>query len=267
MEEQIQQLYGVLPSPIDNRDYQIVKSKEPFPEEFRLSYIPPVKNQGSINSCVSHSLSYINEYYYKNETNDYIPFSVGFIYGYRPNGYNQTSGMYPREALKTECDKGNVLFNNFPYNEEVPEIQKLVNANINSLDKIATQYRISSYCRLNSIDDIKTALLNNMPVTISYTIYKKAFKPDWNGNISIPDKLDVEDGSHMVTIFGWTKDNRWIVENSWGKFWGKSGICYISFDYPFNEAWSVSDNIKSPVVKKPSLYWFWNLIYKIRNLF
>jgi len=53
----------------------------------------------------------------------------------------------------------------------------------------------------------------------------------------------------MMTIVGWTKDNYWIVLNSWGENYGKRGFCYIPFSYPMNEAWCIVDEITEVMIK------------------
>lgn len=35
--------------------------------------------------------------------------------------------------------------------------------------------------------------------------------------------------NHMVTLVGWTVDNKWIMANSWGKDWGNNGYSLVPF--------------------------------------
>lgn len=58
--------FGAEPSDPDIRDYKIAKNslKSEFPERFELE-MPKVKNQGSIGSCVAHSIALVAEYFNK----------------------------------------------------------------------------------------------------------------------------------------------------------------------------------------------------------
>ena len=79
--------YGAIESDPDIRDYRIAtatinEARESFPNEFELE-MPAVKNQGSVGSCVAHSLATVIEYYNKKQHNEDIEMSVGYIYGNR----------------------------------------------------------------------------------------------------------------------------------------------------------------------------------------
>lgn len=65
----MEQFYGCLPSKVDLRDYKICAAGAPqhFPDSFELLYLPKVKNQGSVSSCVAHVTAEIVEYFDKNE--------------------------------------------------------------------------------------------------------------------------------------------------------------------------------------------------------
>jgi C1A family cysteine protease len=260
--------YGCLNSPYDSRDYKIISKNTTYPKEYLLS-MPHLKNQSMIRSCVGHSLAYINEYFYRKESNKDSDFSAGFIYGYRPEGYSQDKGMYIREGLQTLINIGNVPDYEFPYNEEMPKIKTMVEEKLQQLLSVAKQYKISKYAKLDGINQIKTCLMNNIPVVMSIPIYKKAFKNNFNGMIEKPQANDTQNGNHAIAIFGWKTINDkeyLIVLNSWGLFWGNQGKANLSIEYPINEAWGIVDDKNSPLIVKPKYFWLFDLFYKLKKL-
>lgn len=213
--------YGCKKEIDDKRDYKMkVVSTSYFPEEYKIE-MPKVKNQGAINSCVAHSLSTFLEEYYKEENKS---FSVGFIYGYRPLGYYQDEGMYPREALKTLQKVGDVEEKDFAYNKEMTEIKDLVDKDFDKLKYLAEDYQIESYARIYTINEIKKCLYSGCPVPISIPVYNN-LKVDKDGVIEMPTG-EVE-GYHMVILYGWNKTG-FLLQNSWGKYWGNERSCSAS---------------------------------------
>ena len=204
--------YGCKKEIEDKRDYKMkvtgIAKAPTYPDEYQIK-MPRIKNQGAVNSCVAHSLSTFLEECYKNE-NQY--FSVGFIYGYRPEEYYQGEGMYPREALKTLQKVGDVKQNDFPYNKEIPEVKNLVDKNIERLEPIANNYKIDSYARIYTKDEIKKCLYNDCPVPISIPVYNN-LSIDKDGIIKQAEG-EIE-GYHMVILYGWNEKG-YLLQNSWG---------------------------------------------------
>ena len=255
--------FTLLVSPYDVRDYKIAcASAADFPEEFVLDNVT-VKNQGLTGSCVAHACSSIVEYHnHRQEKNDTV-FSTEFIYGYRPSGYYVGEGMYIRDALKTIQKCGDVPLSDLQGNNEYSEAMEAVNAKLDELKEKAHPHRISSYMKLSSVDDIKTALMK-----YGYVI---ASMP-WHANYQLKNGVytyssnDIR-GYHAVVIYGWNKDG-WLVHNSWGKSWGNNGRFIVPFDFDWKETWSVTDNIVGDKdVIKPSENVFVKLFYRIINFF
>ena len=224
---------GVLFSPVDLRDFRVSSSAEniQLPATFILES-KRIKDQGAVNSCVAHSLSSMLENKWKEN------FSVGFIYGYRPEGYYQGEGMYPREALKTLQKIGEVKEEDFPYNEEMQGIKHKVDEKLPLLEAEADDFKISAYARLYTINEIKSWLYTKeIAVTIAIaTEHLKKKKNNWN-----------ECGL--------------IVQNSWGNHWGDKGFAILPYEYKIQEAWGVTltEFQKENDVKKPAF----NIIRKI----
>ena len=255
--------YGCKKEINDKRDFKMKISKiakiNTFPKEHKIK-MPRVKNQGTINSCVAHSLSTFMEEYYKEENKK---FSVGFIYGYRPYNYCQEEGMYPREALKTLQKIGDVKQDDFPYNKEIPEIKELVDKNIDRLKIIAENYKITSYARIYNKEDILKCLYENCPVPISVPVYNN-LKVNQDNVIEQPDG-EIE-GYHMVILYGWNEEG-YLLQNSWGEDWGNNGCAILPYDYPIDSAWAISINKNNIETYQTIFQKIYKLIQQIINYF
>jgi hypothetical protein len=209
--------YGCKKEKPDKRDYKSVvcaTKSDVFPDEYYIE-MPSVKDQGIVNSCVAHSLATFMETAHK-EDEDNISFSTGLIYGYRPLGYSQDEGMYPREGLKTLLKLGDVPRDKFNHNKEMPEIKQLVDKNLTELKPLADIYKITGYSRIYTEQEIKKCIYNNIPVPISIPVYNDLAYDKETNIVNLPDGEC--QGYHMVTIYGYN-ENGWIFQNSWGSHW------------------------------------------------
>lgn len=249
-------VYGCEKEVIDKRDYKLKNvSTRVLPKEHTIT-MPDVKDQGFINSCVAHSLSTFMEEYHKSKNEK---FSVGFIYGYRPLGYHQGEGMRPREALKTLQKIGDVPYVAFPYNEEVPGITIKVNNDLTNLTLIANKYKIKSYARIYTIDEIKTCLFNDCPVPISIPVYNY-LELDTTNTVYLPEG-DVQ-GYHMVILYGWN-EHGFLMQNSWGEYWGNKGCAVLPYDYPIDSAWAISTDTNTIETKQTIWQKIWVFIINL----
>lgn len=228
---------GALFSKPDVRDYVAKTKLSEFPEEFELT-MPKVKNQGSVGSCVAHSLSTIVEYFNKKESGRYREMSTGYIYGNRRLSLYKGSGMYTRDALHTVSKYGDVPNLYFPVNVEVPEAIEKFEDKVDKIEEKGYNFKFAEYFRLKDEKSIKTSIMENGPV---------AFAMDWYDDITIVDGIMNTDfvktaktGGHCMVIYGWN-DIGWKVQNSWGSGWGNKGRMIIPYDIPFTEVWGIKD--------------------------
>lgn len=246
-------------SPFDVRDYHIATAKD-FPETFELSSVS-VKDQGSTGSCVAHACSSVVEYHNKKQQGTNTIFSTEFIYGYRPLGYYVGEGMYIRDALKTITKLGDCPLTNLRGNHECKEAMAKVEEQFNELVDKAYPHRISSYAKIKTEKEIKTALMNYGYVVVSMD-WHKDYKLK-NGVYTYTSKET--SGRHCVLIYGWNEQG-WLVHNSWGHNWGRKGKFIVPFDFKWNEAWAVIDNIVNEGdIIRPEEKWYIKLFSKIIN--
>lgn len=252
-------ILGCLPSPHDSRDYKINKFFAPqltFPDEYRIpEYIDEVYDQGYVGSCVAFSLKTIKEYQELRERKVWEKYSAGFIYLNRfkrddGRGSHQHThfgeGMYPRDALKSLQLDGVCKHELFPYNVSFYYYEKYP-IPYEAFAQAKPQ-RIAYYFAVDTVEEIKTALMQNGAVLFCIPVYENFYNTGKDGIVPIPSG-NIK-GYHAMVVVGWRKDNRWIVQNSWGKEWGDNGYCYYRFDYPKSEAWGITDaQIKDQIIE------------------
>lgn len=244
-------VFSNLVSPFDIRDYKVAVKNTEFPETFKLPEVT-VKNQGSTGSCVAHACSSVVEYHNKRQEGSDVVFSTEFIYGYRPTGYYVGEGMYIRNALKTLREVGDCPLADLRGNQKCPEAMQAVEAKLEELKDKAYPHRISTYAKVNTVDEIKQALMDFGYVVISMPWYKD-YKLK-NGVYTYTK--DKDHGYHCMVIYGWN-ENGWLIHNSWGKTWGQKGKFILPFDFKLREAWAVTDEIKGEGdIIRPEDNWF-----------
>lgn len=241
--------FGAEMSDPDIRDYRIdtLSLATEFPEEFELS-MPPVKNQGTVGSCVAQSIALAAEYYNKSQYNSDEKISVGYIYGNRVLPLGKKQGMVTRYAISNYCAEGAPLEKDFPLHCEVPEIIEAVEEKKESLYNSAQKYRFAAYIKTKTKEEIKTALMNGYPVIIAV---------DWQKDMCYRDGkffstfLYGKSAGHAMVIYGWD-DYGWKVQNSWGEDWGNKGTAIWSYNYRIREAYSIIDaDNTTMIIKKP----------------
>lgn len=253
--------FGAVFSPKDFRDYHVAASAiaKEFPETFQIDLAKVRKQQCS--SCVANSLAGVVEYYNNLQKGSYVKMSASYIYGNRRQSSYHGQGMVVRDALKNLTTYGDVPHAKFPYDVEVPEAIERFEDAIVELESIGTPNRISSYFRLRTVDEVKTALMKYGPVVMAMR---------WYDDISFDEEhvmhtaQKTADSSHCMLIYGWNSKG-WLVRNSWGATWQDKGNCIIPFDIGITELWGVSDNIIEDDLVKPYKGSFLEIIAKIFN--
>ena len=251
---------GCLESEHDLRDYAIdskIAMSVKLPESYEIKR-SPIKNQGSICSCVAHSVASVLEAMNHNEEK----YSTNWIYGYRPRGYIVCKGMSIRQAIKTVTSVGYILYDDFKGNDEMLAVKEEVDNNLVQLKEKAKHRKAFSYGRLHSRVDIKRAIyLTESPVVISVHCCDP-FETDENNILMYSDKFQ---GYHAMVCYGWNEYGL-LIQNSWGEEWADGGCCILPDEYPFMEAWVIADSEHSYAAVKPKIYWLRKILQKLIDL-
>ncbi|MDP2872699.1 MAG: stalk domain-containing protein [Bacillota bacterium] len=237
------QALGVIPSPPDERDYPYLAygellRAEQLPERYTVTGIEQIDNQGKVEACVACSLGLVKDWQEGLEFGRPVRFSRQFIYSHRPEpAAHRGPGMIPRQALAGLRRYGAPPESMWPGLAEVgreqwpPDKEKLLHE--------AWPYRVATYVRVDPsfIREIKSAVFSLGPVLYCVPLHVN-FRPGPDGRILMP-KGAIE-GYHAMAIVGW-RSGYWLVQNSWGPDWGQSGRCWIPWEFPALELWTITD--------------------------
>lgn len=226
---------NALPSVRDDRDHQVIDyfaGNASVPKEFSLiNDLPPVRDQGAQGACVAEAIICCKDYHERKDVNFQDSFSSQFIYNLRSN--HPSEGMQIRDALDIVLKKGVCPEKYYPYLTDTSK-ESITEEMLN----IAKNYKIKSYARINTVDELKNALIQFGPCIITFPVYNQIFPDFWNKR-SFADTLT---SYHCIAVVGWTKDS-FIMRNSWGKIWGYAGYTYLKFSEWGKqlECWSLID--------------------------
>jgi len=171
------------------------------------SYHEKVENQWSLNS------------------NDHL-FSPSFIYNQINRG--QDKGSLPNEALDLMVNTGAATLNSMDYTDS-----DYLTAPSTTAFTEAANYKAKSWEVPRSLNDIKAALANNLPVVIGIGIYESfnfVSGTDAVYNSATGQPL----GGHAITVVGYD-DNKYggafKVINSYGQNWGDGGYFWLPYSF------------------------------------
>jgi C1A family cysteine protease len=217
-------------------------TKNPMPEQVSLlKYCPDRGNQGQQGSCVAWSSAYAARTILQARATGENPNDIVFSPSYL---YNQIKldgcqGSYIQLAMETMQKNGGLPLREFPYTDEdcnkKPTAYEL---------KKASQFNIRGAQRLTLDGDdyhvnmlaIKQNLNQGGPVVIGMKVGGSFMQEMLGQEVWVPTESDYEMngfGGHAMCVIGYD-DNKaggsFQIMNSWGKEWGKNGICFVRYN-------------------------------------
>ncbi|MBP2649403.1 MAG: xylellain [Firmicutes bacterium] len=222
----------------DLRDYIFCsagfKAAEHLPEKIDLrKKCSPVVDQGNLGSCTANAIaSGLREYQLKNNAY-WLALSRLFLYYEErllEGTVNEDSGAAIRDGMKVLNQTGVCPEADWPY-----DISTFTNPSTDKMMADAAKYKIKEYHRITSLDKLKAALAEGLPVVIGIDVYE-SFETDdvaSTGIVPMPDTTKEEYlGGHAVLVVGYDNAKRQlIVRNSWGITWGDLGYFYLPYPY------------------------------------
>lgn len=220
-------------------------------------FCSPVFDQGQYGSCTSQSLAGHLEFLELKEIREkasapeefdpstFVPFSRLFIYWNERDIEGTTgsdSGAQIRDGIKSLAQWGDCKEGTWSY---LPQ-NVFVKPSDASYQE-ATNHKISTYMRLESLYDVKSCLNEGYPVSFGFTVFDSFEGPDVanTGLVTLPTSNEACLGGHAVLAVGYDDSTqRLIVRNSWGPTWGDKGYFYLPYSYVTNpdlsdDYWSI----------------------------
>jgi C1A family cysteine protease len=98
----------------------------------------------------------------------------------------------------------------------------------------ARQHRISSYERLQTVDEMRQCLADGYPFVFGFTVYEsfESSAVAKSGILNMPTSKEKVVGGHAVMAAGYDdKRKRLLIRNSWGTNWGQRGYFWMPYGY------------------------------------
>jgi hypothetical protein len=225
----------------DSRDFQMkdIFVKKAMPFRKKVSYrkeMSPIKNQGQRGACESFGGAAFKEWQEKKQRKlkTFYDFSEEFLYDQikLPGG-----GAFTRDMMKALQTNGICQEKMMPYINVPDEKDDIIWKPSKAAIANAKNYKIESYARLGSIDDICRSIDVNGPCVSGI---------DWAYDWFWPDALEHDSdgfplmkkftgglaGGHLIVPVGYDYDNRLFeVRNHWNIDWGFFGYFKLHFRY------------------------------------
>jgi C1A family cysteine protease len=180
----------------------------------------------------------------------YVQNSPAFVYYLSRllhNWQNEDSGAYVRDTFKVGADntKGVAEERDFPYNPAVYNV-----APPEYCYTAAKKYCIAEYYRLKTLENVKDALANALPISLGFTVFSsfESIEVANTGIMPMPKSGESILGGHNVVGVGYEDTNDFPgggyleIKNSWSDLWGDKG--YFKMPYQFfldghvDDAWT-----------------------------
>jgi hypothetical protein len=232
--------FGWLKDPYDHRDFIHKPKLIKIPDNVNWGgYLPDVRDQGYIGSCVGFGIG-ANLSAWAKKLGIFIEwFSPTWIYNgarFIEGTLPYDDGCWPRDALDWLVRKGGLLEHFWPYDPYSLD----TTSPPSKFDPEAAKYPLSEYVTVEGglgyyrvtggADGIMSALADGYFVSIGTPWFWDWTDTDLEGNLPVITEKSEVAGGHETILYGYDKNKkRFLGMNSWGDGWGNYGMYTMPF--------------------------------------
>jgi len=228
--------YGWIPDLPDHRDHLFFvrrPARVSWPKSTDLrAMCSNVEDQGQLGSCTANALAGALEFLERKDGVSFSDLSRLFIYYDErlvENTVNTDSGAMLRDGIKTLAKSGVCTESLWPY-----VISRFKTKPTPACYKEAAKHTITTYSRLNTLDDMRLCLAAGYPFVFGFTVYESFESQEVarTGILPMPKPGESTLGGHAVMAVGYDEaKKRFLIRNSWGPDWGIGGYFWMPYGY------------------------------------
>ena len=221
-------LGGYRPEKQNSQDKKYSANRDrPLPSKVDLrSYMTPVENQGSSNSCTANAVAGAYEYLANRLLGQSKDVSRLFIY-YNARELDgdssQDEGTYLKSCVKVLRRYGACSENTWSF-----DLNQILEQPHKRAYKEAANFVVEEAARVDvDLHTMQSCLADGYPFAFGLQLFASFQQAGSNGLVPMPDPdNEKHDGGHAMLCVGYSDpDQVFIVRNSWGEEWGEQGYC------------------------------------------
>ncbi len=192
-----------------------------------------ILDQGTLGSCVSHSVAYQLRYLLRKMTGTFRNFSRLFIYynGRVVSKYplDRDTGLAMRDGFRSVAGYGAADEGLWPYATTKFTVRAPDSVYAAGADKKSIMY----YAVSQDLSEMKKCLKDGFPISFGLTLFESFMSAQVaaTGKVPVPNQASEKRvGGHAMCICGYLDSIQcFIVANQWNRGWGDKGYGYLPY--------------------------------------
>lgn len=199
--------------------------------------IPDGEGWTEAGNCVAQSISTAMEIFQYSATGKSEQYSISYIFG--ADGRTKDD-MFFEEAVELAKSHGSprweLAYGDYPDNLSKAASVDLFNnsdalTNTNALNQAFTGYENVDFY---DTEAVASYISEHGYFMMNFRIPENFYNLMYGGDGIVPQPDTYSGENHSIALIGLTVKNgkkHWIAQNSWGRYWGDGGRCYIPYDW------------------------------------